>query len=119
MLYEMTGTIKLINDMMSFPSGFTKRQFVLTSEDDRFPQDIAMAFTKDRCAILDNVKPGERVKVTFGLRGREWNGKYFVDVDALKLEKLDETGGSDESDSDFPVDNGVPVNDADDGAMPF
>lgn len=89
MLYEMTGTIKLINDMMSFPSGFTKRQFVITSEEDRFPQDIAMSFTKERCAILDNHKPGERVKVTFGLRGREWQGKYFVDIDAIKMESLD------------------------------
>lgn len=93
MLYEMTGTIKLINDIMSFPSGFTKRQFVITSEEDRYPQDIPMAFTKDRCALLDGVKPGERVKVTFSLRGREWQGKYFLDAEAIKIESLDAAAG--------------------------
>lgn len=119
MLYEMNGTIKLINEMMSFPSGFTKRQFVVTSEEDRYPQDLAMSFTKERCALLDNFKPGERVKVTFGLRGREWNGKYFVDIDALKLESLDAAGGGQDGGGDAAAaDIDIPPQ-LDDTEMPF
>ena len=95
MLYEMTGKIKLISDIQTFPSGFTKRQFVVTTEGDRFPQDIAMNFKKERCAVLDDFKAGERVKATFALSGREWNGKYFVDIDAIKLESLDAAGDAD------------------------
>lgn len=119
MLYEMTGTIKLINEMMSFPSGFTKRQFVLTTEDDRFPQDIAMAVTKDRCALLDNFKPGERAKVTFGLRGREWQGKYFVDVDAIKIESLDAGAAAGDGDGGMVADVDIPPSSAELDDMPF
>ena len=82
----MTGTIKLISDIQTFPSGFTKRQFVVTTEGDRFPQDLAMNFKKERCAVLDNFKAGERVKATFALSGREWNGKYFVDKMTLSVD---------------------------------
>ena len=118
MLYEMNGTIKLINEMQTFPSGFTKRQFVVTTEGDRFPQDIAMSFKKERCALLDNFKPGERVKATFGLSGREWNGKYYVDVDAIKLESLDTAGGAQ---NDVSVDIDVPpvADNFEDEVMPF
>ena len=117
MLYEMNGTIKLISDMQTFPSGFTKRQFVVTTEGDRYPQDIAMSFKKERCAVLDNFKAGERVKATFGLSGREWNGKYYVDIDAIKLESLDAAGGDAEGGAVVDVDEPPLGGDMD--VMPF
>ncbi len=55
--YEMVGTVKVIFDTMTFQSGFTKREFVLTLEDD-YPQDIKFSFAKDRCALLDRVAAG-------------------------------------------------------------
>lgn len=114
MLYEMTGTIKVVKDVQTFASGFTKREFVLTREDERFNPDVALSFTKDRCALLDTVQPGERVKVSFAINCREYNGRYYTDLSALKLEKLD--GATDSAaGSDFVADE-VPV---DDGAMPF
>ena len=118
MPYEMTGTIKKIGDLQTFQSGFEKRELMLNDEDPRFPQDIAMNFKKERCAILDNFKAGERVKATFGLSGREWNGKYFVDIDAIKLESLDAAG---DQDGGMAADIDVPpvVDDIADDVMPF
>lgn len=87
--YEMTGTVKIVKDTMSFPSGFTKREFVITTDDERFPQPIQFACLKDRTALLDGVKAGERVKVTFDIRGREYNDRHFVDLTAFKIERLD------------------------------
>ena len=39
--YEMTGTVKVIMEAQTFQSGFSKREFVLTVEDGKYPQDIA------------------------------------------------------------------------------
>lgn len=91
--YEMVGTVKVIFDMMTFQSGFTKREFVLTLEDD-YPQDIKFSFAKERCALLDRVAVGERVKVVFRIRGKEYKERYFVDLDAFKLDKMDGDGSS-------------------------
>jgi len=91
--YEMVGTVKVIFEPMTFPSGFTKREFVLTLEDD-YPQDIKYTCTKERCSILDHVAAGERVKVVFRIRGKEYKERYFVDLDAFKVEKLDGDGSS-------------------------
>ena len=115
--YELTGTVKKVLPTMSFPSGFTKREVVITTEGDRFPSDIAIGFSKDRIASLDALKEGERIKVSFDLRGREYNGKYFVSCDGWKFQKLDE-GAADaappSATTDFDSDPGDP-----DDRMPF
>lgn len=85
-MYEATGKIKLINDTQSFPSGFTKREFVVTTAADKYPQDIKFDMVKDKCSILDSFGVGDDVQVTFDIRGREYNGKYFVDLSCWKLQ---------------------------------
>ncbi len=113
MLYEMTGTVKLVKETQTFNSGFTKREFVLTVEDDRYPQEIALACIKDGCARLDEVKAGERLRVLFNIRGREYQGRHFVNLEAVKLERLDASAADavDAPDADEPP--------LDDTIMPF
>ena len=43
--YQLSGRIKVIMDQVTFPSGFTKREFVVTTED-KFPQDIKLELIK-------------------------------------------------------------------------
>jgi len=89
----MVGTVKVIFDPMTFASGFTKREFVLTLEDD-YPQDIKFSCFKDRCGMLDHVAVGDRVKVVFRIRGKEYKERYYVDLDAFKVDKMEGDGSS-------------------------
>ena len=91
--YEMIGKIKLMFDPMTFASGFTKREFVLTLEDD-YPQDIKFVCVKEKCGLLDRVAVGDRVKVDFRIRGNEYKERYFVDLQAFKIDKMDVDGSS-------------------------
>lgn len=84
--YEMDGTVKLITETQTFNSGFTKREFVITTDDDRYPQSIKFECVKDRIAQLDGIAPGQRVKVSFDIRGNEYNDKFFVNLTAWKVE---------------------------------
>lgn len=102
MAYSMTGTIKKIFPTQSFPSGFTKREFVVTSSEDRFPQDVKFDCLKEKEEILQGAKEGDTVTVHFDIRGREYNGRYFVDLNAWKLESGSAAGGS--SDQNLPED---------------
>lgn len=92
--YEFVGTVKKILPTYTAPSGFTKRELVVTSEGERFPQDIAFEFVKERMELVDKVQEADRVKVTFDLRGREYNGRYYVSASGWKLEKMDAAQGS-------------------------
>lgn len=91
--YDLTGTVKVVSELRTFASGFTKREFVVTTEDERFPQDIPFECVKERTSLLDNVKPGQRIKVKFDLRGREYNDRYFVNLNAWRIEAASDAKG--------------------------
>ena len=87
---EVVGTIKVINQTQTFDSGFQKREIVVTTED-TYPQDIKLEFTKDKCSILDKYELGQSVTVGFNLRGNEYKGKYYVNLQAWKIGHNDGT----------------------------
>ncbi len=88
--FELTGKLKVVMDVQTFNSGFTKREFVVTTEE-QYPQDIKFELIKDKTSLIDSFKPNDPIKVSFNLRGNEYNGKYFVNLQAWRLEK-DEAG---------------------------
>ncbi|MES2440251.1 MAG: DUF3127 domain-containing protein [Verrucomicrobiota bacterium] len=92
-MYEASGKIKMIGDVQSFASGFTKREFVVTTSADKYPQDIKFDLVKDKCSVLDSFKVGDDVMVNFDVRGREYNGKYYVDLACWKLQAAGEGSG--------------------------
>lgn len=106
-MYETRGTIKLINDTQSFPSGFTKREFVVTTAHDKFPQDLKFEIVKDKCSLLDKFAAGQDVVVNFDIRGNEYNGKYFVNLSCWKIQA---TGDAEEAPpSDAPARRAAPA----------
>jgi hypothetical protein len=55
--------------------------------------------------MLDGYQEGDRVKVSFDLRGREWNGKYLTNLNAWRMEKAGESGSAKpQADQRFPED---------------
>lgn len=86
MSYEASGTIKLINETQTFPSGFSKREFVITTEHDKYPQDLKFEVVKDRCSMLDDYEVGQKVQLNFDIRGNEYNDRYYVNLACWKIE---------------------------------
>ena len=85
MTYELTGKIKIIQEEQTFDSGFSKREMVVTVEDGNYPQDINLEFVKDKAKLLDDLQRGQEVTVTFDIRGREYNGRYFNNLQGWKV----------------------------------
>ena len=87
MSLQLTGTIKVIFQAETYPSGFTKLEFVVTTKE-QYPQDIKIELVKDKTAILDSFSEGQEVTVHFNVRGNEYQGKYFVSLQGWKVEKV-------------------------------
>ena len=85
-MYETSGKLKWIGEVQSFPSGFTKREFVVTTAADKYPQDLKFEIVKDKCAMLDPFEVGQDVEISFDIRGNEYNGKYFVNLSCWKIQ---------------------------------
>lgn len=104
-MYEAKGKIKVIFDTQTFPSGFSKREFVVTTAESKYPQDLKFEVVKDKCGILDNYKVGNDVLVNFDVRGNEYNGKYYVSLSCWKLSggSGGSGGGGDEYSQEMPA----------------
>jgi len=82
---KIEGKIKVIMDTQTFDSGFCKREFVVTTNE-QYPQDVKLEFIKDKCELLDAKNVGDNVSVSFNVRGNEYNGRYFVNLQAWRIE---------------------------------
>ena len=67
---KVQGRIKLIYDTQTWDSGFSKREFVVTTQE-QYPQDIKFEAIKDKTAVLDQYNAGDDVEVSFNVRGNE------------------------------------------------
>ena len=88
---EIKGKIKKIFETQTFPSGFQKRELVVTTQE-QYPQDILIEFLQDKVALLDAYKVGDEVKVHINIRGKEWINpegvaKYFNSINGWRIEK--------------------------------
>jgi len=94
MKFEIDGKIHKIFDTEQKSERFRAREFVIEVQDGKFPQMVKFQLTQDRCEAIDNYREGTDVKVHFNLRGREWNGKYFTNLEAWKLENAGAGAGN-------------------------
>jgi hypothetical protein len=119
--YTLNGIVKEVMDPQTFNSGFTKREFVVTTKDDRYPQDIKFEAVQEKVSIVDGLQAGDDVTVTFDLRGNEYNGRYFVNLRAWKLEKESAGGTAGNGDELPPLPTDIPedVVNSEDEDLPF
>ena len=91
-MFKLTGTVKVINPTQVISEKFSKREFVIETQD-QYPQLVMFQATQDKCSLLDNVQQNSQVEVSFNLRGREWTSpagevKYFNTLEAWRIEKV-------------------------------
>lgn len=65
-----------------------KQHFVIDTGEQFNPNVCFSVFGDDKIAMLQNISVGEDVDVSFNLSSREFNGKFYHNVDAWRIEKL-------------------------------
>lgn len=81
---KVTGELIVINDTQAISDKFTKRDFVIRTND-KYPQDIQFQLSQGNVDLIDAIRLGEQIEVEFNLRGKEYNGRYYVTLDAWKI----------------------------------
>ena len=122
MSFEVEGKLHKKFDTESKTASFQAREFVLEVPSGNYPQFVKFQLVQDRCALVDNFEEGEQLKVHFDLRGREWNGKYFTNLNAWRVEKAQQAEASSApgiEDSSFPNASDEPPVEAADDDLPF
>ena len=65
---------------------FKVMDFVIETQDEKYAQSIQFQLMNDRISEMDKYGLGELLDVTFDIRGREYNGKYYNSLNAYKIQ---------------------------------
>ncbi len=84
---ELSGKLKLVMNEETFASGFNKRSFVIAVES-HYPYDVCFDLLKDKVRMIDGFNTGDEIKVSFDIKSREYNGKWFTGATAWRVEKV-------------------------------
>jgi len=84
---EVKGKIIHIGETGTVGSAFRKRQVVVETEE-QYKQQIAIDFVQDKVSVLDQFNIGDNVSVSINIRGNEYNGKWFVNLNGWKISSV-------------------------------
>lgn len=92
MTFKQIGRVELVSNTEVVTDKFRKRDFVIAThaETDSYPNYVKFQLVQDRTDLVDNIRQGELVEVSFDLRGREHNGNYYTNIQAWRVEKLEQ-----------------------------
>ena len=66
---------------------WSKQEFVIEYQEGNFPTQLCMnVWGDDKVRELDKYQVGDKVKVSFNLSSREYNGRWYTDVRAWRIE---------------------------------
>jgi single-strand DNA-binding protein len=91
MPFEVEGVMHHVFDTEQKSDKFQAREFVIEIPDGNYPQLIKFQVVQDKVNAVDGISKGEKVKVSFDLRGREWQGKYFTSLNCWRIDKLEQS----------------------------
>ncbi|MFZ5429869.1 MAG: DUF3127 domain-containing protein [Bacteroidota bacterium] len=100
-------------------NAWKKQDFVIET-DDQYPKTVCFTLFNDKVTLLAGINPGEPLEVSFDVESREFNGKFYHNLNAWKISKASQGGVPDNFPPPLTV-NDMPPEPMDDqpGDLPF
>lgn len=124
MALELEGRIvrKLsVQTGTSAKGSWSKQEFIFEYQEGNFPTQVCMnVWGEDKVRELDKYQVNDRIKVSFNLSSREYNGRWYTDVRAWRIEPSGAPRPTDyeQSAGSYSAPTGVPMPSADDLSVP-
>ena len=91
--YQLIGNLIQIDPVVEVSDKFKKREFIVeevNEKNEKYNDYHRFQLTQDRCDKIDAAKAGDKIKVSFELKGRKWekDGKvsYFTTLEAWEID---------------------------------
>lgn len=83
---EIKGKIIVIGETETVGNnGFTKRLLVLETQE-QYSQKVPIEFIKEKGTLLDGRNIGDEVTIYYNVRGSEYQGKYYCQLNGWKID---------------------------------
>ena len=72
---------------------WSKQEFIFEYQEGNFPSQVCMnVWGEEKVKDLEKYQVGDKVKISFNLSSREYNGRWYTDVRAWRIEPAGSTG---------------------------
>ena len=113
MALELEGTLRQKLSAQSGTSArgtWTKQEFILEYPDGNFTaQACLIAFGQEKVAELAKYQIGDRVKVSFNIRSREFNGRWYNDLQIWRIAPAGATATAAGTSAPAPASSAAPA----------
>ena len=99
-------------------NGTWKKQDFILETGDQYPKKVCIAVWGDKID-MNSFKIGDMVEASFDVESREYNGRWYTDVKAWKLQKKGDGGGNSGGGGNVPAYNSAPPAAAGEDDLPF
>jgi hypothetical protein len=86
---ELNGRIIVLGETETIGNKDFKKRVLVIETDETYKQTIPVEFTQDKTSLLNNFNIGDFVKIGINLRGAEWKGRYFANINGWKIDKAE------------------------------
>lgn len=122
-LFNIKGVVKSVGAEQQISQTFSKRELIVNETVGQREQPIMFEATQDRMSLLDGLKAGDEVNVSFYINGREWTArdgtvKHFVSLSVNGVEKISAQAPSD-SQNPPPISEEIIPDDLEEDDLPF
>lgn len=109
MSLEITGKVvaKLPQQSGQGKNGpWIKQDFIIETQE-QFPKKVCISLWGDKAKELDTFAIGENLKAGINVESREFNGKWYTDIKAWRIEKVGATSNQNEQ-PPMPTNDNLP-----------
>lgn len=68
-------------------NAWKKQEFVVETQE-QFPRKICFSLFNDKVSLLNGLTSGDDVEVSFDVESREFNNKWYHNINAWKIERV-------------------------------
>ena len=94
---------------------WSKQEFIIETEE-QFPKKVCFTLFGDKVSLINGISVGDQIEVSFNVESREFNGRWYHNINAWKVNPVQSTGGNDAP--PFSADDIPPPPDSSDAPLP-
>lgn len=85
-MLEFIGTLTQVTPVQNVGTNGAQKKFIIVHEDGMYPKDVAFELYGKNLGLADNIAIGSKVRVCFDVKSKEWQGRWFSDISAYRVE---------------------------------
>lgn len=96
MALDITGKIVTMLPLVTGESargGWSKQEFIVETME-QYPKKVCMSLWGDKIRELESIQPGETITASINVESREYNGRWYTEVRAWRIQRGAVGGGA-------------------------